>query len=1106
MESERWQQINQIFHEALEREPHERAQFLDHVCAHDPSIKEEVQALIRSHSAAGSFLAPPDLDAATAASSASTRTGDATSSAKDSIIVEPGVRLGPYTIEALLGAGGMGRVFRATDSRLSRQVAIKVLRPGGLRAASTERLLSEARAASALNHPNIVTIYDVGISKTLAYIVMEYIQGRTLRDLIALSALPISRVLSIARQVADALAVAHAKGIVHRDLKPVNIMVTPDGHAKLLDFGLAKRTIRDEEGTGKESLTGTGMILGTYGYMSPEQARGENLDFRSDQFALGAVLYEMVAGRRAFEAASEVDVLAAIMRDHPEPMHQLNSQVPAPLQWIVDRCLAKSRADRYGSTRDLANDLDALAGNLEQVKIVPPAISLNLPVQRTALVGREQDLAKAKDLVMRPTVRLMTLTGPGGIGKTRMAVALARELVDHFSGGVVFVTLETISDSSLVATEIAAAMRVRHKTDEIPMLVLQRHVATITMPTLLVLDNFEHVVSAVQQVIQLLSASDQLKVVVTSRAALRAYGEYEYPVPPLEVPDRRTASAKTLADSPAVALFLERAPAFQVRGVADLNESEIQLIADICTRLDGLPLAIELAAARTKILPLRAMLDRVRQPLHLLVGGSKDLPERQRTLRATLDWSHNLLDPEQQKLFRRVSVFVGGATHEAIEAVANAKGDLNSGDLLEALETLIDNSLLRQLPADTTEPRLTMLETMREYGMARLAEAGEEAYFRKAHAAYYVVLAEDGNAEMAGPLRDLWYARFDAEIGNFRAALNWLIEAGEAQWGIRLLAALVMYLRERGLLAESNEQLEKLLALPAVSKRDRTRGWLLAAASDVLSERRSNFPRKFELSRESLQIFEEFGDTEGILRTLNVQAIGLNMKGDMQGARQHLERLVGMARGSDDPALTAGALSNLADTVQRLGEYDEAQQLYEESMQLFERADNRVAVIWGWSHLGDLARARGDHLQARALYEKALQQFRHVGHPLGIAACCFDLAKLDTDAGDYVSADRLLGETLKIYSSLGYRPDVPRVLEAFACCAALSSRPERALTLAGSAAAERRLVEFEISNAKLDQYLDECRNQLSRLDASNSWMRGWNMTRDEAIRFALGSS
>ena len=268
-----------------------------------------------------------------------------------------------------------------------------------------------------------------------------------------------------------------------------------------------------------------------------------------------------------------------------------------------------------------------------------------------------------------------------------------------------------------------------------------QHVRACTAPTLLLLDNFEHVLAASPLVTELLSASDQLKIAVTSRAALRLYGEYEFPVPPLDLPDSKTAPVELLAKSPAVALFLERATALRAGGPV-MDEAQIRMVAEICARLDGLPLSIELAAARTRVLPLPALLERVRDPLQLLAGGPRDLPMRQRALRATLDWSHNLLDPEQQKLFRRMSVFVGGATHEAIEAVCNAKEDLNI-DLLDAIESLVDNSLVRRTGADLTEPRFVMLETMREYGLGRLAEAGEEAYTRKAHAAYCVVLAEE---------------------------------------------------------------------------------------------------------------------------------------------------------------------------------------------------------------------------------------------------------------------------------------------------------------------------------------------------------------------------
>jgi predicted ATPase/predicted Ser/Thr protein kinase len=1089
---ERWRQIEKIFQDVFEQESHERGRLLDVLCASDPSLREEVETLIKSHKDAGSFLATQSTRLPSVSASSDT----------EDQRVAPGTQLGPYFIESLLGAGGMGQVFLATDSRLARQVAIKVLRPDdGLVIPSGERLLQEARAASALNHPNIVTVYDVGTSGELAYIVMEFLQGRTLQEMMTAGPLSIPKVVTIATQVANALAAAHAKGIVHRDLKPANIMVTSEGTAKVLDFGLAKNKAAESK---EQSLIAPGMIVGTVGYMSPEQVRAEAADFRADQFAFGAVLYELVTGRRPFHAATDMDILASIIRDAPQAMHRLNPLVPAPLEWIVERCLAKAPGDRYGSTLDLVGHLEALAGNLLQTRATPVGL-LNLPAQRTALLGREEDVAKVKDLVLRSNVRLVTLTGPGGIGKTRLAVGLARQLVEHFTGGIAFVSLDRISDPSLVPSEIVTAMHLRHGADETAMSVLGRHFLSLAMPTLLILDNFEHVVSSAPQVLQLLSISDQLKVVVTSRVALHAYGEFEYPVPPLHLPDRTTTPARILANSPAVGLFLERAPAFQIAGSAELSESQIRQVADICSRLDGLPLAIELAAARTKILPLPELLERVRDPLHLLVGGPRDSPERQRTLRATLDWSHHLLDSEQQKLFRRLSVFVGGTTHEAIEAVADAKADLDL-QFLEAIESLVDNSMLRHSVPDGSEPRLSMLETMREYALARLAEAGEEPYMRKAHAAYYVVLAEDGNMGMTGPLRDYWFARFDAEIGNFRAALAWLTDSGEVHWGMRLLRALVRYLRERGLLAESNELMTKFLALPAASRRDRTRGWLLATAADLISERRGSLSEKLKLSQESLEIFEELNDTEGVLRATNVVALVLSAMGDHEGARKKLERLVQMARAIGEPALVAGALSNLADCLRRIGDYDAARRGHEESMRLFESVRDQIGVVWGLSHLGDLARDQGDHSAARLLYKESLERFRDLQHQVGTASCCLDLGKLESDVGNYDLAERFLGESLRIYTGLGHRPDVPRVLEAFACCAAVSARSERALTLAGSAAALRQSVGFDVPKPKLERLLEECRTQLSSLQAADSWMRGWNMTPEEIVRFALSAS
>ncbi|HEV8269166.1 MAG TPA: serine/threonine-protein kinase, partial [Thermoanaerobaculia bacterium] len=280
----------------------------------------------------------------------------------------PGTRLGPFEIKAPLGAGGMGEVYRAEDLRLKRSVAIKVL-PSDL-AADPERLTrfsQEARAASALNHPNIVTLYEIGREGGSPYIAMELVNGKTLRDLLAAGAMPMRKLLPVASQRADGLAKAHAAGIVHRDLKPENVMVTPDGYVKILDFGLAKLIggPGNEEGAVfPESMTRTGFVLGTAGYMSPEQASGQVLDFRSDQFTLGLILYEMATGKRAFQRATAVQTLSAIIQDEPEPIDVLNPGVPAPLRWLVDRCLSKDREERYASTKDLAQELRTLREHL----------------------------------------------------------------------------------------------------------------------------------------------------------------------------------------------------------------------------------------------------------------------------------------------------------------------------------------------------------------------------------------------------------------------------------------------------------------------------------------------------------------------------------------------------------------------------------------------------------------------------------------------------------------------------------------------------------------------------------------------------------------------
>src|SRR5712691_7057817 len=710
-----------------------------------------------------------------------------------------GTKLGPYEIIGPLGAGGMGEVYRARDARLDRSVAIKIL-PAAFSTDSDRlhRFEQEARSASALNHPNIVTIYALGLDASTHYIAMELVEGKTLRELLASGLLPIRKAIEIAAQVAEGLAKAHEAGITHRDLKPENLMVSHDGFVKILDFGLAKLVSPsgehfDMRTTSGPAHTAPGLILGTVGYMSPEQASGDPLDFRSDQFSFGLVLYEMVTGRRAFQKSTAAETLVAILREQPEPIGIQNRDAPAPLCWAIERCLAKEPHKRYVSTRDLARELAAIRDRFSEKPVRQVETrATNLPVQRTGVVGREKEVAAAKELLLRQDVRLVTVTGPGGIGKTRLAVQVASGLVERFPGGTHFVPLSSLSDPGLIASAIVQTLRIREAGGQSPLEMLKENLQdSLRAPMLLLLDNFEHLVQAAPTVAELLAMAPNLKILVTSRAALHVYGEHEFPVPPLALPDSRSMpSVEVLSQYPAVALFVQRAVA--AKPDFELNRENAPAVTEICARLDGLPLAIELAAARIKVLSPSSMRTRLASRLQLLTGGARDLPQRQQTLRAAMDWSYELLSPAEQKLFRRLSVFVGGCTLEGAEAVCDTNSDLHL-DLLDGMASMVDKSLVQQVESAKGESRFVMLETIREYALEKLKASREETSTKRAHAAYCLVLAEEEAPEQSGVGGAIWLERLTVENDNFRAALERLTDIGDAEWGLRLGAALFRF-------------------------------------------------------------------------------------------------------------------------------------------------------------------------------------------------------------------------------------------------------------------------------------------------------------------------
>ncbi|MFZ0278085.1 MAG: protein kinase [Candidatus Sulfotelmatobacter sp.] len=1096
MSSERWERTKEILEQALRLAAEERQAHLESACGSDADLRSEVESLIASHEEAGSqFLCAAAPDVLRLAPPR---------------ILASGTKLGPYEIIELLGAGGMGEVYRARDARLDRMVAIKIL-PAAFSADSDRlhRFAQEARSASALNHPNIITIYELGQDGSTHYIAMELVEGKTLRELLVSGLLPIRKTIDIAAQVAEGLAKAHEAGIAHRDLKPENLMVSHDGLVKILDFGVAKlaspsRELPDLCST-SAGLTPSGLVLGTVGYMSPEQAGGQGVDFRSDQFSFGLVLYEMVTGKRAFERQTAAETLVAILRERVEAIGLQNRDAPAPLCWAIERCLTKEPDKRYVSTRDLARELAAIRDRFSEKPVKQAEIRpSNLPVQRTGFVGREKEVAAAKELLLRQDVRMVTVTGPGGIGKTRLAVQVASGLVERFPGGTYFVPLASLSDPGLIASVIVQTLGIREAGGQSPLEILKGNLQdSLCAPMLLLLDNFEHLVQAALTVAELLSASPNLKVLVTSRAALHVSGEHEFPVSPLALPDSRfKLSVEILSQCPAVALFVQRARA--VKPDFELTRENAATVAEICARLDGLPLAIELAASRVKVLSPSLMLTRLASRLQLLTGGARDMPRRQQTLRAAIDWSYDLLTAAEQKLFRRLSVFVGGCTLESAEAVCNPKGDLDL-DLLDGMASLVDKSLVQEVEPSQGESRFMMLETIREYALEKLEASGEEGLTKRAQAAYCLVLAEEEPTGQCGAEGMEWSERFAREHENFRAGLQWLTETGDAEWGLRLGTALFRFWEIREYLAEGRDQLDKLLKLAGAAGPTKGRARALFAAG-VLAGEQGDYASADKLINESQDIALQLGDKEGVAVSLNALAVFARDRSDVARAHILFEATLGLWRELGDQKAIARALSNLANVLKLQGDYDRARSLHAECLSIFQGLGDRTGVAWSLNYQGDIARDHGDTAAARTLYEQGLGIFRELSDRWGIAGTLADLGSLAREQGNYSSARSLYGESVKLFQELDHKRGVARLLECSACLAATQLDAERSLRLAGAAAALRQNIGAPLTpaeQAKLEASLHAARKALTDTVGTKAWLEGWALPVEKAVEEVL---
>jgi predicted ATPase/DNA-binding CsgD family transcriptional regulator len=739
----------------------------------------------------------------------------------------------------------------------------------------------------------------------------------------------------------------------------------------------------------------------------------------------------------------------------------------------------------------------------------------NLPAQPTPLIGRAREEAAAREQLLHPDVRLLTLVGPAGVGKTRLALAVAAAALDAFADGACFVDLTPVSDPDLVASTIAEALGFGPGGDQAALEGLRY--ALRDQQLLLVLDNLEHLLPAAPQVAELLAACPGLRVLATSRAALRLRWERTCPVAPLGLPDRRRPSTpEGLLAAPAVALFLERAralhPEFQ------LTEENARAVAEICALLDGLPLAIELVAARSDVLRPQDILPGLReQRLELLTGGAPDLPARHRTLRAALDGSYELLAPEERALFRRLAAFAGGCTLEAVEAVCAGAEYAENGRAEEAASTplllsplegiaaLVGASLLHREEGPGAPPRFRLLQTVREYALERLVDAGELTATRRAHAAYCLRLAERAEAALLGPEQASWLECLEREHDNLRAALRWCLDGGEAEAGLRLGGALWRFWYVRGYFAEGRTWLAELLALPSAPTLAAARASVLEGAGN-LAHQQGDYTAAWALHEESLAIWREAGDWPGIAGALNSLGLLARLQGDHARARGLLEEALQFERALGLRAWEARSLNNLGNVLHDVGEHANARALHEASLAISAALGDEWGIATAMCDLGNVLRDEGDDAAARARYEESLARRRTVGDRRGMVMSYVGLGQVACSQREYFAARAHFADGLAIAREVGDRHGIAQALEGLAGLAAALDQPARALCLAGAAAALREAMGAPLSpngRARFERRLEAARRTLGAEPAAAAHAEGRAMPSDQAVAYAL---